>query len=245
LVGAQSMNRISRLERFYEIISQLERRVGGGFTLGTLSEQANLPERGVYFFFEDGEHRAGSTTAARVVRVGTHALRHGGKSTIKQRLGQHRGSASGNGNHRGSIFRLLVGQSWIARNKHIDCPSWGLKGEAKKAATVLGITSEEMRASEKPVEQAVSRYLAAMRVVVLPVLDAPGSGSDRGLIERNSIALLSNYNRPPLDEPSSTWMGWRSNRKLVRGSGLWNQRHVDEQDAPEFLGVFEELVHLT
>lgn len=43
------MNRIGRLERFYEIISQLERRVGGGFTLGTLSEQANLPERGVYF----------------------------------------------------------------------------------------------------------------------------------------------------------------------------------------------------
>lgn len=239
------MSRSARLDRFYEILSQLERRVGGGFPLGALSEQADLPERGVYFFFEAGEHRAGSAADARVVRVGTHALHTGAKSTIKQRLGQHRGSTTGGGNHRGSIFRLLVGQSWLAMNKHIDCPSWGLKGEAKKAAAILGIAPKEMRASETPVEQAVSRYLAAMRVVVLPVADASGPDSGRGLIERNSIALLSNYGRPALDERSSTWMGLHSNRKLVRGSGLWNQRHVGEQDAPEFLRAFEELVHLT
>ena len=109
----------------------------------------------------------------------------------------------------------------------------------------MGVTPEDIKASETPVEQAVSRYLTAMRVVVLPVLDSPGPGSDRGLIERNAIALLSNYSRTALDEPSNTWMGLHSNRKLVRGSGLWNQRHVQEQAAPEFLRAFEGLVRLT
>ena len=75
------------------------------------------PRRGVYFFFENGEPRSGTGAGPRVVRVGAHGLKNGARSTLWGRLSQHRGSSrSGLGNHRGSIFRLLVGVALANRN---------------------------------------------------------------------------------------------------------------------------------
>ena len=69
--------------------------------------------------------------------------------------------------------------------------------------------------------------------------DEPGPNSLRGVIERNAIALLSNYQRPVMDPPSLGWLGSISNRSLVRGCGLWNQRHVEETHDPAFLDSLE------
>ena len=61
---------------------------------------------------EDGECRSDSGDGLRVVRVGTHALTSSSRTTLWKRLSQHKGQkASGGGNHRGSIFRLLVGST--------------------------------------------------------------------------------------------------------------------------------------
>ena len=76
----------------------------------------------------------------------------------------------------------------------------------------------------------------------LAVEDEPGPQSLRGYIERNAIALLSNYSRRTLDPPSETWLGRRCNRERVRNSGLWNSNHVDETFDPGFLVCFERLV---
>ena len=74
------------------------------------------PARGVYFFFEDGEARSTSGTGPRVVRIGTHALTAKSSTTLWNRLAQHRGVVgTGGGNHRGSIFRLLVGEALLRR----------------------------------------------------------------------------------------------------------------------------------
>ena len=73
--------------------------------------------------------------------------------------------------------------------------------------------------------------------------DAPGPASVRGYIERNSIALLSNLGKAPLDPPSAQWRGHGCDRgERVRNSGLWNQRHVDETYDPAFLDVLSDLV---
>ena len=74
----------------------------------------NFPDRGVYFFFEEGEHLKDQKGISRVVRVGTHAITIGAQATLWQRLRQHKGNENGNfgengGNHRGSIFRKLLG----------------------------------------------------------------------------------------------------------------------------------------
>jgi len=74
----------------------------------------------------------------------------------------------------------------------------------------------------------VSEVIGKMSFLWLPVDDEPGPNSQRGYIERNVIALLSNYEREPLDPPSENWLGRHSDRERVRESGLWNQNHVDE-----------------
>ena len=61
-----------------------------------------------------------------------------------------------------------------------------------------------MRLSEQAAEREVSRIIGAMPVLWLAVDDPPGSESLRGYIERNSIALLSNLGKPPLDSPSAS-----------------------------------------
>jgi hypothetical protein len=76
----------------------------------------------------------------------------------------------------------------------------------------------------------------------LAIEDEAGPESLRGYIERNSIALLSNYGKPILDPPSSQWLGGQCDRELVRKSGLWNSRHVDEGYEPAFLDRLEQMV---
>ncbi|WP_099553477.1 hypothetical protein [Hartmannibacter diazotrophicus] len=184
------------------------------------------PERGVYFFFEPGEFHTVDPAAHRVTRVGTHALTEKSRTTLWKRLSQHRGTANPRGgNHRGSILRLLVGEALINRDKATSLESWGQKSSAP----------HQVRLAERPHEVAVSEYLGAMSLLFLPVADNPGVESARGLIERNSIALLSGFGSPSPDPPSCAWLGQFSGRDRVRRSGLWNNRHVDENYDPDFL----------
>jgi hypothetical protein len=236
------MSRLADLIRFYYLVDLLEQRLGGMRTPATFESVRDWPHRGVYLFFEPSEVRQESGNGLRVVRIGTHALTAGSRSTLRQRLGQHRGHASRGGNHRGSIFRLLIGQSLMARGDVPHCSSWGVKGDASKASAALGIGREALATAEAPVEQAVSRYIAVMPFLWLDINDEPGPDSLRGAIERNAIALLSNHDREPLDRPSPGWLGHFSDRPLVRGSGLWNQRHVEETHDPMFLETLEKMI---
>jgi hypothetical protein len=237
------MSRLADLERFYALINRLSARLGATRPLADLRSSRDWPHRGVYFFFELGEVRHESGEGHRIVRVGTHALGIGSRSTLRQRLGQHRGGGSGGGNHRGSIFRLLVGQALLARGDLPPCKSWGVKGDIAKAAGAPEMERTALAAAEAPIERAVSSYLSAMPCLWIGVDDEPGPGSLRGVIERNAIALLSNFRREPLDPASPSWLGRFSDRELVSGSGLWNQRHVEEAHDSAFLNVFESLTN--
>jgi hypothetical protein len=236
------MSRLADLQRFYDLLELLSQRLGGTRTLATLSDFRDWPNRGLYFFFETSENRHESGSGPRVVRVGTHALSAGSRSTLRQRLGQHRGQATGGGNHRGSIFRLLIGQALMARGVIEPSASWGIKGDATKASAALKINRADLTAAEAPIERAVTNYICAMPFLWVDIDDEPGPESLRGFVERHSIALLSNPERAPLDPPSRNWLGHSSDRDLVRSSGLWNQRHVGETHDPKFLDVLEGMV---
>lgn len=217
------------LTRFYAILDDLAATIGGARRLADCDGKMAWPERGVYFFRECGEVRTGSGADARIVRVGTHALKDGARSTLWGRLRQHRGTHAG-GNHRGSIFRALAGAALIKR-ECISCPTWQ-SGNSAPA---------DIRAKERPLEKLVSGIIGKMSVLWLAVSDQPGPRSRRGCIERNAIALLSNYGKPPLDAASRRWLGRVCDREKVRRSGLWNQNHVDEEYDPEFLNEMEAL----
>ncbi len=224
-------NRKNDLVRFYELLDLLEQKVGGRLLLSECDGRTSMPSRGVYFFMEPGEHRVDTGHGLRIVRVGTHGLKLGSKSTLWGRLSQHKGTtSSGGGNHRGSIFRLLVGTTIPGTS--IEGSTWGQGSTAKG----------DIRLREEPAEQEVSAIVRNMPFLYLDVDDAPTPDSARGFVERHSIALLSNQGKPPLDLPSSTWRGHRCNREKVRSSGLWNQNHVDESYDPSFLQTLETLI---
>jgi hypothetical protein len=96
------MSRIDDLERFYELIDRLRSATRGPRLLRDCSKTTGWPTHGVYFFFEDGEQR--EVGGPRIVRVGTHALSAGSKTTLWNRLSAHHGtvggSRAGGGNHR-------------------------------------------------------------------------------------------------------------------------------------------------
>lgn len=227
-------DRITDLKIFYELMERLDQKIGGARTLSDPHIQKNLPMNGVYFFMEDGEVRTQTGDGSRVVRIGTHGLTLNTKSTLSSRLAQHRGNKNSlSGNHRGSIFRLLIGTSLVEDFK--STPTWGLGSSATK----------EVRNAEQDLENKVSLHIRRMPFLFINIDDAPSPLSIRGLIERNAISILSNYEKNAVDPPSKNWLGQKCNREKVRNSGLWNQRHVVDPYDPAFLSVLESLIEKT
>ncbi len=225
-------NRREQLIRFYSILNRLEHAIGGARRLADCSGRLAWPTRGVYFFQELGELRTDTGDGPRIIRVGTHALRAGSGTKLWTRLSQHKGqSSTGGGNHRGSIFRLIVGGALIRRDA-LQFPTWGVGNTA----------GAHVRVGELALERKVSDVIADMPFLWLSIDDEAGPGSRRAYIERNAIALLSNCEKPPLDPPSQGWLGRYSDRERVRKSGLWNQDYVDEICDRAFLDTFDDLV---
>jgi hypothetical protein len=235
------INRIVDIQRFYELLSALEDKLQGKRKLSNCHGRMDWPMRGVYFFYERGEIRTTSGVGPRVVRIGTHALKRGGKATLWNRLRHHKGvQKDGGGNHRGSVFRLHVGTALINRDDWKDpiASTWGDGSNAPK----------EIRQAEKSLEQSVSQHIGNMPFLWLEVADAPGPESDRGVIEHNTISLLSNYcsnqNLQKLIDPASErWLGKFAKSTDINQSGLWNVNHVRECYDPNFLDLLESYVH--
>jgi hypothetical protein len=232
------MSRIDALKVFYELLDELHQRAGGFRYLTSCNARTGWPQRGIYFFVDEHELRQ-SSSGLRVVRVGTHAVSSTSRTTLWQRLAQHRGNRAGTmaggGNHRGSIFRLHVGQAMLAAAEtgaNELAVSWGKGGSA----------SREIREREHELECRVSTYIGALPLLWLDVSDAPGTTSMRRTLERRSIALLSGMSEPSPDPPSSAWLGLRSPRAVIRESGLWNVDHVSEAWDGDFFPMLKAAI---
>lgn len=214
------MGRLEDLDHFYALLGQLADQTRGPRLLTDETIRDDLPKRGVYFFFEPGELREDGRTP-RVVRVGTHAVSAGSRTTLWTRLRDHRGHVIGRhadgGNHRASIFRRHVGSALLSRGIGTLVPSWGEKHRSK---------DEHLREAEHLLEVGVSGVIRAMPFLWLAVNDPPGKESDRKVIEANAIGLLSNQGRPSIDAPTPEWLGHWAGAPEIRESGLWNVDHV-------------------
>ena len=216
---ASSVERLEDIKRFYAILQSLERKIGERRILAECSKASGWPKRGVYFFMESSEERSGSGQGLRVVRVGSHSTQKGGSRTsLWNRLSQHR-----SGRVSGSVFRNLVGRALYNG------------GHTTKVAAEPEISD-------------VIRRMPFLWMEVDVAGDMAAGSQLRNYIERNSIRLLSNYCRELIDPPSVEWLGnqctdakGNANSKVI-GSGLWNQRHVDEDPNPDFLDKLDDLV---
>ena len=223
-------NRKENLEKFYELLNEVIKKFPKR-TLASISRES-LPEKGVYFFFEPGEIRQDGNSE-RVVRVGTHAVRTNSEAILFERLKLHKGSQDLSGNHRASVFRKLIGYS-IIQKENMNFPNWGKQS---------GV-GEQIRTSEKPLEKKVSEYIITLPFTVLEVPGPSSRNNDRAFIEKNTIALLSNFNRERIDCCSKNWLGRYSPKKICC-SGLWNSQYVSNQKIEEnFLDTFRKHLNI-
>lgn len=223
-------------DRFYDLMDNLAERIGGVKHFTDLGLARQCPKTGLYFFFEDGEVRPSGLP--RVVRIGTHALTTTSKTTLWGRLRQHMGHAGGSnpggGNHRGSIFRRHVGSALLKQRRDTDLlVSW----------TASEPLPDHVDA-ERALEVEVSRTIRAMPFLWMSVPTRPDRTSDRGMLERNSIALLSTL-AGGAEAASPTWLGRNAVAPKVRESSLWNVNHVDDSFDPATLDVLVSYVRET
>jgi len=229
------MSRVTDLDRFYDLLADLEQAVGGMRYLDDCTGYMDWPTRGVYFFFARDEFHSGGQP--RLTRIGTHAVSSGSGTSLWDRLRAHRGINSGTfaggGNHRGSVFRKRVGEALCERDGLTAVyPDWGAGSSAER----------EIRLKETGLERRVTEYIGSLPFLWLAVDDEPGPDSDRAAIERNALALVSNVQSDPLDMRDGDWLGTYSPVPEIRRSGLWNIDHVDEAHDPAFLDVVEQYV---
>ncbi len=178
-----------------------------------------LPKKGIYFFFENGIFRTNSTQL-KVMRIGTHSTSKENGTTLRSRLNQHKGNlGNGGGNHRGSVFRLHVGNAHINDlGLHAAFPHWGLGNNAPAA----------IRAAELPHEITTSNTIRNYPYTFLSV----PTFENRSFVETCSIELLSNSNvQIPIDAPLNNWLGFFSPNPAIVNSHLWNVQHINNYQA--------------
>ena len=157
--------RIDDLTRFYAIMEKLSERTDGPRLLSACSGRMDWPVRGVYFFQESGETRTDTGSGPRIVRIGTHALKTGSRTTLWNRLSQHKGpEKTGGGNHRGSIFRLIVGTALMETSGE-SVSTWGQGSSAPR----------DIRDKEQDLERRVSQTIRNMPFMWLTIGDDPGT----------------------------------------------------------------------
>jgi hypothetical protein len=224
--------RLNDLDRFYALIKRVALADIDGLLKLSERRSNRVPKRGIYFFFQANEMRMSQPFENRIVRIGTHSVSAGSKATLWNRLRTHRGGEKGSGNHRGSIFRLHVGEALIRKSGLESAfPTWGIGQSAP----------EETRSQEEEIELEVSNEIGSMPVLWLDVGDDSSPDSDRTYLERNLIALLCGPTGP-IDLPSRNWLGKWSSREAIGFSGLWNVNHVYEEYDPQSLDIFERYV---
>jgi len=206
------------------IVRGPERRQPRDWYLRDCTARIGWPRHGLYIFFDDAEPRR-SGPGYRIVRIGTHGVSATSKSTLWDRLRQHRGQIggahAGGGNHRGSVFRLHVGAALLKSGNYSlgVQSSWGKGGSAPS----------HVMEHEEVLERAVSNYIGSLPTLWLAV---PGLPEERAWLERNLIGLASAAARQRVEIPSSTWLGRLSERHEILSSGLWNVNCVEHRYDP-------------
>ena len=224
---------IEDVSRFYDGISKLAKSTGGIRSFNECNGRMYWPRRGVYFIVDFNENHLVSNDFPRIVRVGTHALSEGVKSTLWQRLKNHKGTKNGGGDHRNSIFRWHVGNA-IIKKRDLVCDTWEMRKDIDK----------DVRERERYIEQLVSAYIGQLGVVVLAVDDLPAITSGRAFIEKNAIALISSINSS-FSFSTVDWLGNYSSKDEIIDSCLWNVDYTDSGYDDTFIKTFEYHIEVT
>ncbi len=187
-------------------------------------EVEQLPNNGIYFFYEDGETWGHGGDRLRIVRIGTHK-----DGNFRSRIGEHfllneakmDFDATKPAPHERSIFRKNIGRVLLARTKDDYIKIWELKFTSKQTRTDFGHKRDIQK--EKKVESEVTRILrlnfSFRFIMVDDQIDRMGT---KGL----ESALIGTVAHCKMCRPSSHWLGNDSPKPKIKESGLWLVQHL-------------------
>lgn len=181
-------------------------------------EPSELPENGIYFFYEEGEKcEVCGDVMDRIVRIGTHTS----DNRFRDRIRNHY-----RGNKNSSVFRTHVGSAIIKKNglPNIDINEW-MKHMSPTSQTVENLIDETFKGKFR------------FRCISIPSKD------ERIDLEERLIASLSRWNYPPSDQ----WLGHFAEEQEIRKHGLWNVQQINSQNTlnDQCLAVLKERANLT
>lgn len=178
-------------------------------------DKNNIPENGIYIFFEEDE-KLGNLD--RIVRIGTHKK----DKNLIVRLNQHF-----SGNKNSSSFRKYIGFCFVSQENPKYLPTWKLKSSQYK---------EVNKKYEEELEERINHYIKQRTSFIVFEVNTK---EERIFWEKKLIATLAQSNET---KASDNWLGNYSPEPKIKQSGLWQTQHNKAEILTD--DEFDELVKL-
>jgi hypothetical protein len=172
-----------------------------------INNKEDIPDNGIYFFFEKGEK---AHDLDRIVRIGSHT----GQNNLKSRLFEHITKP----NKDRSIFRKHIGRCLLANDPFLDYWNIDLTTKKNKEKFYLPCNAEK----QISIENDVTNYIINnFNFTVVKLEDK----ENRLFFEKKLLATAFNC---PSCLPSSGWLGLKHCTPTIHG-GLWNIQGLNGQ----------------
>ncbi|MGB2697923.1 MAG: hypothetical protein WBD28_08735 [Candidatus Zixiibacteriota bacterium] len=186
-----------------------------------------LPQKGIYFFYEKGEIWAHGRDNPRIVRIGTHKNRNF-RSRIKEhflldesKMGFDKDKPKPSDR---SIFRKNIGRALLNRDRDDYLQVWKIDFMTRGKRECLGHKRDIDK--EKRIESTITRILRerfSFRFIVIE------SQTERMGSKGLESSLIGTVSHCKLCTPSNGWLGHFSPQKRIKNSGLWLVQHIDSE----------------
>jgi hypothetical protein len=186
-----------------------------------------LPENGIYFFYEDSEIWGHGGCKPRIVRIGTHK-----DGNFRSRISEHFLFDESKMNFDKdkpkpsdrSIFRKNIGRVLLNKDKddYLYLKIWEIdfttRTNRKKYGDLRDIQKEKRK--ELEITRILRENFSFRFIIVESQIERMGS---KGL----ESSLIGTIARCKLCRPSNNWLGSHSPNKQIRERGLWLVKHLD------------------
>jgi len=190
-----------------------------------------LPENGIYLFYEDGELWGHGGLKPRIVRIGTH--KDGNfRSRIKEHYLLDESKMNFDSNKAAprerSIFRKHIGRALLSKRRDDYLKIWEIDFTSRKSREEFGHLRDIQK--EKGVESAITKILRQHFSFRFIIVDDQLSRMGSEGLERSLIGTVAHCK---LCKPTDNWLGGHSPKKQIKGSGLWLVHHLKANEISE------------
>ena len=185
---------------------------------------SEIPENGIYFFYEKGKTWGHGGTKPRVVRVGTSK-----DGNLRKRLAEHfllderkmSFDASKPAPRERSIFRKNIGRAILNQRKDAYLKIWELDFTSHRAIE----ENSHLRdiAKEKEIETEITSLLRS--TFSFKVIELTGQVQRMGKTGLES-SLIGTFAHCPVCEASKNWLGKYSPKIEISNGNLWLVQHL-------------------